>query len=117
MLAHRYAWRLANGSPPDDIYVLHACDNRKCVRASHLFLGTALDNTRDMLAKGRGSNGERPLGDRNPAAKLTEAQATAVIGALELGTRGRRLAMCFGVTDSLVSRIKLRQTWGHLCSA
>lgn len=117
MLAHRYSWRLVHGDPPIALYVLHACDNRKCVRVDHLFLGTAKDNTRDMLAKGRGSNGEAPRGEANPAATLTDAQAAAIIGALELGTRGRQLATCFGVTDSIVSRIKLRQTWGHLCSA
>jgi hypothetical protein len=32
---------------------LHKCDNRLCGRKEHLFLGTARDNTHDMMAKGR----------------------------------------------------------------
>lgn len=52
-LAHRYAWTLRNGAVPDGLMVLHACDNRACVNVDHLFLGTAKDNTRDMMAKGR----------------------------------------------------------------
>jgi hypothetical protein len=50
--AHRVAWELTNGSP-GDLKVLHKCDNPKCVRPDHLFLGTQRDNIRDRAQKGR----------------------------------------------------------------
>ena len=50
---HRVAWTLANGPIPDGICVLHRCDNPPCCEPAHLFLGTAADNTADMIAKGR----------------------------------------------------------------
>jgi hypothetical protein len=57
-LAHRVAWSLENaGEAPRDRLVCHRCDNPRCVRASHLFLGTAQDNTDDMVAKGRQARG------------------------------------------------------------
>src|SRR3990167_6095829 len=52
--AHRFAWELINGPIPDGFMVCHSCDNKKCVRPDHLFLGTAKDNTQDALLKNRG---------------------------------------------------------------
>jgi len=50
--AHRVSWLLHYGDPGDK-WVLHKCDNMLCVRPDHLFLGTALDNVHDCIAKGR----------------------------------------------------------------
>src|SRR5690242_11540602 len=49
---HRIAWVLKFGST-HGLQVLHHCDNRRCVRPDHLFLGTHQDNMRDMDCKGR----------------------------------------------------------------
>ena len=59
-LAHRASWILAYGPiPPGDGFhgtcVLHRCDNPRCVRPDHLFLGTMKDNIHDMFRKGRGN--------------------------------------------------------------
>ena len=51
--AHRLSWQIHFGAIPNGLHVLHRCDNRPCIRPSHLFLGTPLDNTRDMWQKGR----------------------------------------------------------------
>ena len=52
-LIHRIFYRLANGSFNKSLHVLHECDNPTCVNPDHLFLGTHLDNMRDMAKKVR----------------------------------------------------------------
>lgn len=57
LLAHRVAWEEEYGPIPKGMCVLHHCDNPPCVNTEHLFLGTYLDNNRDMWAKGRWRSG------------------------------------------------------------
>lgn len=49
---HRLIWTLVNGNIPEGLYVLHSCDNPKCININHLSLGTAQNNMDDKVAKG-----------------------------------------------------------------
>lgn len=51
--AHRLAWEARYGPIPKGTFVLHTCDNRACINVQHLYLGTAADNTKDMIGRGR----------------------------------------------------------------
>ena len=45
--------RIAGRPLPSGMFACHHCDNRSCVRPSHLFHGTHLENLDDMIRKGR----------------------------------------------------------------
>lgn len=54
IFSHRVSYEMVYGPiEPQSLFVLHKCDNRKCVRPDHLFLGTQLDNVRDAISKNR----------------------------------------------------------------
>jgi hypothetical protein len=51
--APRVAYQLSKGPIPEGCVVMHACDNPLCVNPSHLVPGKPLENTADMINKGR----------------------------------------------------------------
>lgn len=74
-LVYRIVYEIATGVAPGDLHVCHHCDNPICTRPSHLFLGTDLDNNRDMWAKGRAVPPPTHWGEKHP---LVHASDSAV---------------------------------------
>lgn len=107
--AHRVAFQLGVGPIPAGLCVLHHCDNPCCCNPRHLFLGTHADNMADKTRKGRAS---KMLGKDNPHAKLSESEVLAIRGMS--GTTQREIGKLFGVSQSRVSDIRMRVSWGHL---
>lgn len=101
--SHRVAWELANGPIPAGLYVLHKCDNRKCVNPDHLFLGTLQDNVADMVRKGRHASG-----NKNGRRKLSSDQIDAIRRSDDVQTK---IAARFGVSQANVSTIKAGRSW------
>lgn len=109
---HRLAWEEAHGPIPAGLYVLHHCDNPPCREIEHLFLGTAADNTADMMAKGRNVIGRRYRGEANSHAKLTWEQVSEIRRLYSTGNYShRRLALMFGVSKYPISTIVRGMTW------
>lgn len=108
--AHRLAWRIKNGPIPNGMYVCHRCDVPACCNADHLFLGTQLENVRDMDAKGR-SRRVGVSGKANRAAKLDEAAVRAILLCLDQGETVKTLAKTFGVGEGTIYDIKNGHRW------
>ena len=109
--AHRVSWALTHGGDLPTAWVLHRCDNPRCVNPSHLFLGDAVTNNRDRAAKGRSAD---VRGHRSPLAKLTLEQAVEIRRRRLAGESIVSLGREFGIHHGTVSRIAKGQTWTEL---
>lgn len=108
--ASEVALTLSGVTVPSGAFVCHHCDNPPCVNPRHLYVGDALTNERDKIARGRRPRigGSLP-GERNHQAKLTDKQV-AEIRARYTGRRGEQteLAREYGVTQANISLIVRR---------
>lgn len=124
LLVHRVAWEFENGPIPDGLRVLHHCDNRPCVRLSHLFLGTTADNMRDMAEKKRSPSGDSHWSRRRPGlvsrgeahgnSKLTESDVRAIMGLVLQGEARATIAKRFGISVGHVADIGTGRKWSHV---
>lgn len=98
-----------HGRPrPEGLHACHHCDVRACVNPDHLYWGTPKDNVADMIRRGRDT---RPNNEDHGGHKLTKAQVRAI---RESSDTQPALAAAYGVSQSLVSRIKAGNRRRHV---
>lgn len=122
MVAH---WFLLSEKPTNGKEACHTCDNRLCVRPSHIFLGSRSDNMQDCVAKGRlrfqkglfAAKGKRKIwhkGTANHMAVLTEEQVAMVKSTTKAYGLGVAFANHFGVSQTVISGIWSGKRWSHI---
>lgn len=96
VFAHRFSYARSKGPIPKGLLVTHRCDNKPCVRPSHLKPGTDADNSRDKIKKGRHKS--RP--------KALDYQIHAdVLGWTAAGMKQNWIAKQVGICTRTVRRI------------
>lgn len=112
VIASRFSWQIHFSPIPAGMRVCHKCDNPRCVRPDHLFLGTDADNSRDMVQKGRQVRGEK-----NGPAKLTSPQVMSIRREYACGnTTYSKLAIKYSIHRGTIQQIILGKSWRHLLS-
>lgn len=129
----------ADSGPLGELLACHTCDVRHCLRRSHLFAGTVLDNARDAVAKGRYATGLRqgmhthpesrargiangkythpestPIGEQHGQAKLTEVEVRIIRISHAAGISTHELSRTFRVSRRLIDKIVDRALWRHV---
>lgn len=121
--AHRVSWSLHVGTIHEDKCVLHHCDNPKCVRPDHLYLGTKKNNAQDRERRGRSNHavGSRhgrythpgqTSGSLNGRAKLNEEMVRELLRRhFQLGEKKAALAREFKLSKTSVGHIVSGKLW------
>jgi DNA-binding NarL/FixJ family response regulator len=104
-------WERTYGPIPKGMQVLHRCDNPKCVRLVHLFLGTPKDNMQDKIRKSRHNPTK---GVRNARHKLFDSDVRAIKDIARLGLSQREIAELYHINQSTVSRVLTGFCWSHV---
>ena len=108
--AHRIAYVLGRGAFPQDLCVMHICDNPPCCNPRHLRIGTHRDNNADMKRKGRGASGEA-----HGMAKLAAEDVASIRRRHGAGGVGQHmLAAEYGVSRATINLIVRRNRWRRL---
>jgi hypothetical protein len=105
-MSHRLAWTLVNGPIPENMWVLHRCDNPSCCNPQHLFLGTYQINVTDCVLKERNARGEK-----HGRSKLTVAEVRHI----KLSNLpGAALSEMYKIAPGQISAIRSGKKWKHI---
>ena len=99
---HRLSYEHFVGAIPGGMLVCHSCDNPKCFNPNHLFLGSARENTQDMIQKGRKVVLSGVL---HPNTKIPHGQREVIRRRRASGDSLKLLAADYGVSFQLISAI------------
>jgi hypothetical protein len=111
-LAHRMSYIAFNGPIPEGLFVCHRCDTKCCVRPSHLWVGTRVDNAKDMVQKGRNVTYG---GEEHYLSKLTDSDVIDIYAMyFLLGFSCPKIAESFSVKYSNIGVICHGRQWKHL---
>lgn len=99
--ANRIGYFIQTGVDPGNLHVLHHCDNRACIRGSHLFLGDQSTNMIDMVAKGRHF---RPEGSITNRIELSNQQVAEIRSMRIRGLSYHRIAAITNLSRQKVMR-------------
>jgi len=111
LTAHRTAYELFHGKRlPNDVFLLHACDNPLCCNPYHLTEGTRAENRADTVLKNRHAYGER-----HARSKLTEQDVVEIRRLYkEGGHTYKSLGKDFRVATTTIQGIIERKIWAYL---
>ena len=116
--SHRYAYVYhSKKALTPGILICHHCDNPRCCNPNHLFEGTAQDNAKDRISKGRQGN-STPVnpakGVRHWNSYLHDEDVSKIRRLSKAGVTGAELSKTFRVSRTQISYIIRRINWRHI---
>mgnify|MGYP001561025647 CR=1 FL=1 len=107
--AHVASWEFHNKKSANGYFIMHKCDNKKCINPEHLMLGTNSLNQKDKILKNR-----QAKGTDFPSAKLNDDKVREIHKLLNSGMKQTEIAKIYNIDQSIISEIKSGKRWKHV---
>ena len=111
--AHRVSYEIFNGKFDESLDICHKCDNPKCVKPNHLWIGTHKDNMNDMTSKGRRVYNKN-YGEKNGSSKLKEIEVKQIKKLISEKNSFASIARKFNVSSNCIEQINKNITWKNI---
>lgn len=108
--AHRFSYLLYIGDIPENMLILHSCNNRACVNPEHLLLGNHTQNMQHRQESNRQVQGEK-----HHQAKLTDKKVKEIrklYSSQKISQK--KLSEKYNIGTTQISRIINNQNWRNL---
>ena len=111
--AHKASYILNVSEVPTGKWVLHTCDNKKCINPEHLYLGDRKQNTIDAVARNRMAKGDNHgsktkrrsyVGEKNPFSKMSDKDCIAFYNGFKNGLKVSWMASQANLHQSCIYR-------------
>jgi hypothetical protein len=110
--SHRFMYQIQNPDENiDGLLVCHSCDHPWCVNPDHLWLGTSIDNMKDMTNKNR-----QAKGSNHALSILNENNIKCMLNDILSGklTNIAKIATKYNVGLHNIYNILYNKTWSHV---
>lgn len=91
------------------LWVLHHCDNPRCINIDHLYVGNCRDNINDKIKRDRHNRGRRVW-----KAKLKDSDIQKIFDLSNSGWTGSKIAKLYKIENSSIYLILRRKAWKHV---
>lgn len=105
--SHQVAWMYPDYVILDGMEICHSCDNPACCNPKHLFLGSHLENLKDMEAKNRRAKGEKITVHKMTRETVIEARSKYENGNFTIAALARE----YGVAHRTMTCVLRGLTW------
>jgi hypothetical protein len=116
--ANRFSYMVTFGEIPENMSILHSCDNPSCVNPKHLRAGTLLDNANDREIRKRHKHLATTIGEECYSSKIKESDVPVIRRLYEENILTlKEIGDMYGIGERTIYSIARGTSWSYVDGA